>query len=188
MNREQKAEQVDDLHKRFAATPFVVLADFKGSTVAQMDALRRSCEKGNVHFRVVKNTLAVRALEGTGKERLADHFRGNIGVLIANEDPVGTAKLVGKYAKENTKILVRAGYFEGDLLDGKGVAAVADLPSKEELQSMLLATLQAGPRDLLGVLQGPARDLLYLLSNYADKLSQAGESPDPAAAAPGAEP
>src|SRR5687768_9091577 len=153
MNREQKVEQVSDLHKRFTATPFVVLADFKGSTVAQMDSLRRSCEKGGVHFRVVKNTLAVRALEGTGKEGLADHFRGNIGVLIANEDPVGTAKLVGKYAKENAKILVRAGYFEGDLLDQKGVAAVAELPSKEELQSKLLATLQAGPRDLLGVLQ-----------------------------------
>ena len=103
MNREQKVEQVGDLHKRFAATPFVVLADFKGLTVAQMDSLRRSCEKGGVHFRVVKNTLAVRALEGTGKEGLADHFRENIGVLIANEDPVGTAKLVGKYAKENAK-------------------------------------------------------------------------------------
>lgn len=176
MNREQKVEQVGDLHKRFAATPFVVLADFKGSTVAQMDSLRRSCEKGGVHFRVVKNTLAVRALEGTGKEGLADHFRGNIGVLIANEDPVGTAKLVGKYAKENAKILVRAGFFEGDLLDEKGVAAVAELPSKEELQSRLLATLQAGPRDLLGVLQGAPRDLLYLLSNFADKVAARGDS------------
>lgn len=183
MNREQKVEQVGDLHKRFAATPFVVLADFKGSTVAQMDSLRRSCEKGGVHFRVVKNTLAVRALEGTGKEGLADHFRGNIGVLIANEDPVGTAKLVGKYAKENAKILVRAGYFEGDLLDEKGVAAVAELPSKEELQSKLLATLQAGPRDLLGVIQGPARDLLYLLANFADKLSEAGETAEPSVTA-----
>mgnify|MGYP000493821801 CR=1 FL=1 len=176
MNREQKVEQVGDLHKRFAATPFVVLADFKGSTVAQMDSLRRSCEKGDVHFRVVKNTLAVRALEGTGKEALADHFRGNIGVLISNEDPVGTAKLVSKYVKENAKILVRAGYFDGDLIDAKGVAAVADLPSKEELQSMLLATLQAGPRDLLGVLQGPARDLVYLLANFKNKLAEGGEA------------
>src|SRR5687768_3481834 len=112
MNREQKAEQISDLKQRFAATPLVVLADFKGSTVLQMDALRRGCEKGGVFFRVVKNTLAVRALEGTGKEKLADHFRGNIGVLISNEDAIGTAKLVGQFAKENDKILVRAGFFD----------------------------------------------------------------------------
>ena len=100
MNREEKAVQVEDLHRRFAATPFVVLADFKGSTVAQMNTLRRNCEKGGVFFQVVKNTLAVRALEGTGKEGLADHFRGNIGVLIAHEDAIATAKLVKQFKME----------------------------------------------------------------------------------------
>ncbi|MEQ1501255.1 MAG: 50S ribosomal protein L10 [Myxococcota bacterium] len=174
MNREEKAAQVSDLHARFAATPLVVLADFKGSTVLQMDAIRRGCEKSGVFFRVVKNTLAVRALEGTGKEKLADHFRGNIGVLIANEDAIATAKLVGKYAKENDKLLVRAGFFEGDLLDTKGVAAVAELPSKEELQSRLLATIQQAPRTVMQMIQAPARDLLYLLRNYETKLETQG--------------
>lgn len=172
MNREEKAVEVQNLHKRFAAAPLVVLADFKGSTVAQMDSLRRGCEKGNVFFQVVKNTLAVRALEGSGKEGLGDHFRGNIGVLIANEDPVSTAKLVRQVAKENDKIVVRAGFFDGDVLDKKGVEMVAELPSKEELQSRLLATIQEGPRLLLSVLQAAPRDLLYLLQNYASKLEK----------------
>ena len=179
MNREQKAEQIQDLHQRFAATPMMVLADFKGSTVAQMDAMRRGCEKQGVYFQVVKNTLAVRALEGTGKEKLGDHFVGNIGVMLAIEDPIATAKLVKQYAKDYEKLQVRAGYFDGDLLDSKGVDAVADLPSKEELQSKLLATLQEAPRALLSVLQAAPRDLLYLLRNYADQLekSEKGETP-----------
>jgi large subunit ribosomal protein L10 len=170
MNREEKAAQIEDLNRRFTATPFVVLADFKGSTVAQMNTLRRNCEKGGVFFQVVKNTLAVRALQGTGKEGLADHFRGNIGVMIAQEDAIATAKLVNQFKKENEKIQVRAGFFDGDVLNDKGVAAVADLPTKEELQAKLLATLQESPRLLLGVLQAPARDLLNLLNNYASKL------------------
>ena len=174
MNREEKAQMIDELHQRFMAGPFVVLTDFKGSTVPQMDSIRRSCEPAGLYFRVVKNTLAVRALEGTGKEKLADHFVGNVGLIVSGDDPIAAAKFVRQYAKENENIKVKAGFFDGDVIDAKGVGAVAELPSKEELQSMLLATLQAGPRNLLGVLQAPARDLLYLLSNYATKLETAG--------------
>jgi large subunit ribosomal protein L10 len=175
MNREQKAAQIDNLHTRFAHTPLVVLTDFKGSKVTEMDAIRRGCERGGVFFQVVKNTLAVRALEGTGKEALADHFRGNIGVMIATEDPIAAAKLLRDQAKANANLVVRAGFFEGDLLDGKGVAAIAELPSKEELQATLLATLQQAPRQVLGVLQAPGRDLLFLLQNYASKLESGSE-------------
>ena len=127
-----------------------------------------------LYFRVVKNTLAVRALRGTGKESLADHFVGNIGLIASGEDPIAAAKLVKAYTKDNENIKIKAGFFDGDVLDAKKVLAVADLPSKDELQSMLLATLQAGPRNLLGVLQAPARDLLYLLSNYAQELEKRG--------------
>ena len=87
MNREQKTAMVEDLHGRFGSSPFVVLADFKGSTVPQMDYVRRTSEKAGVYFRVVKNTLAVRALEGTGKEKLGDHFKGNVGVIVSCEAP-----------------------------------------------------------------------------------------------------
>jgi large subunit ribosomal protein L10 len=150
----------------------IVLADFKGSTVAEMDAMRRGAEKQGVYFQVVKNTLAVRALEGTGKEKLGDHFVGNIGVLLALEDPIATAKLVKQYSKDFEKLNVKAGFFDGDVLDSKGVDAVAELPSKEELQSKLLATLQEAPRLLLSMLQAAPRDLLFLLRNYADKLEK----------------
>ena len=174
MNREQKVGMVENLHTRFRATPFVVLADFKGSTVAQMNTFRRACEPAGIYFRVVKNTLAVRALEGTGMEKLAEKFRGNVGLLISGDDAIGTAKLLKQQVRDNEKILVKAGYFDGDVLDSKGVASVAELPSKEELQSKLLSVLVQGPTLLLSVLQAPARDLLFLLKNYESKLESEG--------------
>jgi large subunit ribosomal protein L10 len=175
MIREEKAAFVEDVRERFLSAPLVILTDWKGSTVAEMDALRRACEPVGVHFQVVKNTLCRRALEGTELEGLAPHFRGNIGVLFADEDPIAAAKLFRLQKKDNDKLICRAGYFEGDILDGNGVDAVADLPSREELLVTLLRTLQEGPRQILGVIRGPARDLLYLLSNYATKLEAQGE-------------
>src|SRR5687767_11656639 len=168
---------VEDLHGRFRVSPLVVLADFKGSTVLQMDVVRRSSEKAGIYFRVVKNTLAVRALEGTGKEKLGDHFRGNVGVLVSGEDPIVAAKLVKDLAKDNDKILVRAGYFDGDVIDAKTVGQVADLPSKDQLRSQLLSIMLQPPQLLLAVLEAPGRDLVSLLNNFAQKLESAGEAP-----------
>ncbi len=172
MNRDQKVEFVEELHGRLSSTPFVILTAYKGSTVAQMDALRRAVEPTGAHFQVVKNTLAVRALEGTGMEGLADHFKGPIGLVIAGEDAVSVAKTFNGLAKDNDKLEVKAGYFDGEVLDANATKAVAEMPSKEELQAKMLATLLAAPRQVLGILQAAPRDLLYLLKNYERKLEE----------------
>lgn len=175
MNREQKTVFVEEIRGRFESAPFVVLTDFKGSTVAQMDSLRRACESNGSHFQVVKNTLCKRAIQGVdGASNLDEHFVGNVGVLFAGDDPIAAAKMFRAQVKDNNKLVVKAGLFEGDVLDEKGVAAVADLPSREELLVTLLRTIQEGPRQILGVIRAPARDLLYLLSNYANKLESEG--------------
>lgn len=170
MNRAQKAEFVDEIRGRFTAAPLVVLTDFKGSTVAQMDALRRAGDELGVHYRVAKNTLCKRAIADTPLEGLSDQFVGNTGVLFSGEDPIGAAKMLTDFMKDNKTLVIRGGFFEGDILDEDGVKAVAKLPSREELLSILLRTIQEGPRQIMGVIQGPARDLLYLLQNYAKKL------------------
>ena len=172
MNLEQKSAMVEDLKGRFENAPLVILTDWKGSTVQEMDALRRACEPAGVHFQVVKNTLCRRAIAGTDMDGLASHFKGNIGVLFAGDDPIAAAKLYKEQKKENAKLICRAGYFEGDVLDAAGVEAVASLPSREELLSTLLRTIQEGPRQVMGIIRAPARDLLYLLSNYANKLEE----------------
>lgn len=175
MNREDKAQFIDEVRSSFAAAPFVVLTDFKGSTVFEMDSLRRSLETAGGSFRVVKNTLSRIAVQDTEKVGLADHFRGNVGVVFSGEDPVAIAKVFQDAAKKNDKLKIKAGFFEGDVLDGEQVIAVASLPSREELLAKLLATIQEAPRQVLGVIQGPPRDLLYVLRNYAAKLEEAGE-------------
>jgi large subunit ribosomal protein L10 len=174
MNRDQKAEFVQELNQRLSQTPYVLLTDYKGSSVAQMDALRRACEPDGVHFQVVKNTLAIRALEGTGMEGLADQFSGPIGLVIAGEDAIVAAKTYRDQAKTNPFLQPRAGFFDGEMLDAKTAVAVAELPSKEELQAKLLAGLLAGPRNLLAMFEAAPRQLLNLLRNYADKLESQG--------------
>lgn len=174
MNREQKAQFVEEIRGRFAEAPFVVLTDFKGSTVAQMDSLRRACETSGATFQVVKNTLSRRAVEGTEAEALTEHFQGNVGLLFSGEDAIAAAKMFKAAVKENDKLQIKAGFFEGDVLDAKATVAVASLPSREDLLVSLLRTIQEGPRQVLGVVRAPARDLLYLLSNYANKLENEG--------------
>lgn len=172
MNRTQKEQFVEEIRGKFADAPLVILTDFKGSSVSQLEELRRACDPIGVRFQVVKNTLCRRALSGTPKEGLIEAFQGNVGVVFAGEDPIAAAKVFRDQAKTNKNLAVKAGYFEGDILDEAGVVAVASLPSKEELLSLLLRTVQEPPRRILGILQAPARDLLYLLRNYENKLEE----------------
>jgi large subunit ribosomal protein L10 len=112
-------------------------------------------------------------------EPLGDHLAGMTGWVISGEDPIAAAKVLRDATKDlrkDEKFVVKAGYFDGQTLDAAAVDKVADLPSKEELLSLLLRTMQEGPRRVMGVIRGPIRDMLYLLKNYEDKLTpDAGE-------------
>ncbi len=175
MNRTQKAEFVENFSAQIGNAPLVVLADYRGASVEQTNALRRSLEKKGVGWHVVKNTLAKRALAGTRLESLSEHFVGMTAVAFGGDDPVGAAKALKEALDPKGPIKVKAGFFDGELLDENAVKLVAALPSREELLVMLLRTIQEPGRQVLGVLQAPARDLLYLLKNYESKLAE-GES------------
>lgn len=172
MDHTEKAANVEDLKQRFATAPLVILTNFQGSRPLQMDSIRRRCETIGVHFRVVKNTLAKRAIAGTDLEPLAGQFKGNVGVLFSGEDAQAAAKLFRDLVKENDKLGAKAGYFDGTVLDEKGVAGVAELPSRAELLVKLLQTINEGPRRLLGVINAPGRDIAYLLANKAADLEK----------------
>jgi len=174
MNRTQKAAFVEDLSARLAETGLIVLADFRGASVEQTNTLRREFEKTGLHLQVVKNTLAKRAVAGTPMEGLGEHFQGMIGLITCGEDGIAAAKVVkDSLFGKGSPMAVKAGYFDGEVLDANGVRAVADLPSREELLALLLRTIQEGPRQIMGVIRAPARDLLYLLKNYESKLAEA---------------
>jgi len=175
MNREQKVELVNELSQRLQNTPLVVLTDYRGVDVADINQFRRALEAQGIEYRVIKNTLGRLAVEGTELKDLAEHMTGMTGWVLSGEDPIATAKVLRDVTKDlnkKEKLLLKAGFFDGQTLDGAEVKKVADLPSREELLALLLRTLQEGPRQILGVIRGPARDLLYLLKNYETKLEE----------------
>jgi len=172
MNRQDKHEFVDTFREQLQAASFVVVAGYVGTAVNASNAMRRTLEEGEVEIRIVKNTLAKLALEGTGREDLAPFFTGMTLVALTGEDPIRGAKAIKDAFAEVKTIEVRAGHFEGDLLDGSAVKIVASLPSREELLVTLLRTIQEPARRVLGIIRAPARDLLFLLKNYENKINE----------------
>jgi large subunit ribosomal protein L10 len=178
MSRNEKVSIVDGLSTRLESAHFVALADYRGISVAEVTDLRAKFKDAGVHYEVIKNKLAKRAIEGTDLESLAELLSGMTTWIIAGEDPIAAAKLLKAETKELVKderFTIKGGFFDGELLDSKGVSDVAELPSKDELFAMLLGLLLKGPQQVLGVVQAPARDLVTLLKNYEAKLADAGE-------------
>lgn len=172
MNRTDKAEFVERFSTVVAKSPLVVLLDYRGSTVAESTTLRGKLKAKGLHVEIVKNTLARRAIAGTDKEVLSPHLVGMTGMILSGEDPISAARLIKDSIDAKGKLQVRGGCFEGVWLDPAGVKAVADLPGRPELLATLLATIQAGPQQLVSVVQAPARDLMFLLKNYEAKLAE----------------
>ncbi len=178
MSRSEKASIVDGLSSRLETAPFVALADYRGISVAEVTDLRAKFKDAGVHYEVIKNKLAKRAIEGTEMESLSELLQGMTTWIISGEDPIAAAKLLKAETKnlvKDEKFTIKGGFFDGELIDSKGVSDVAELPSKDELFAMLLGLLQKGPQQVLGVVQAPARDLVTLLKNYEAKLADAGE-------------
>ena len=178
MSRNEKVAIVDGLSSRLESAPFVALADYRGISVAEVTDLRSKFKDAGVHYEVIKNKLAKRAIEGTELESLSELLSGMTTWIISGEDPIAAAKLLKAETKglvKDEKFTIKGGFFDGELLDSKGVSDVAELPSKDELFAMLLGLLQKGPQQVLGVVQAPARDLVTLLKNYEAKLADAGE-------------
>ena len=178
MSRNEKVAIVDGLSSRLESAPFVALADYRGISVAEVTDLRSKFKDAGVHYEVIKNKLAKRAIEGTELESLSELLSGMTTWIISGEDPIAAAKLLKAETKtlvKEEKFTIKGGFFDGELLDSKGVSDVAELPSKDELFAMLLGLLQKGPQQVLGVVQAPARDLVTLLKNYEAKLADAGE-------------
>ena len=178
MSRTEKVAVVEGLTARLEEAPFVALADYRGISVAEVSEFRSKLKDAGIHYEVIKNKLAKRAIAGTDKEILHDLLVGMTGWVISGEDPIAAAKMLKAETKDlvkDGKFTVKGGFFDGDLLDGKGVSDVAELPSKDELFAMLLGLLQKGPQQVLGVVGAPGRDLVTLLKNFESKLAENGE-------------
>jgi large subunit ribosomal protein L10 len=142
LNREQKKTVVSEVSQTMSVAQAAILAEYRGLTVAEVSAFRISARESGVAVRVVKNTLARRSVAGSQFECLTDHFVGPL-VMMTAEDPVALAKVVTEFAKNHEVLKVKIGAMEGALIDDQTIKALARLPGREELLTMLVGTMQA---------------------------------------------
>ena len=168
MDRAQKQKLVDSLHGTLMQTELVVVTQQVGMTVAEVTTLRRQMREAGAGFKVTKNRLARRALEGTKFAQLAPLFKGPTAVAYST-DPVAAAKVAVNYANANEKLSIVGGAMGSLLLDSKGIKALATLPSLNELRAKLVGILQTPATRVARVLQAPAGQLARVMGAYARK-------------------
>ncbi len=139
---EQKKAVVSEVTEAISGAEAAILAEYRGLTVAQMTELRRKAREAGVFLRVVKNSLAKRAVEGSNFECLKDHMVGPLA-LAASTDPAAVAKVLDEFAKENDKLIIKTGAMGGVIMSQEQLKALARLPGREELLAILLATMSA---------------------------------------------
>ena len=142
LNVQDKKAIVADVGAQLAGAQTVVLAEYRGIPVEQLTKLRASARDQGVYLRVLKNTLARRAAQGTQFEPLADSMVGPL-IYGISADPIASAKVLQNFAKTQDKLVITAGLYNGKLLDVAGVKSLASIPSREELLSQLLGVMLA---------------------------------------------
>jgi large subunit ribosomal protein L10 len=142
LNLEEKKAVVAEVSAQVAGAQTIIVAEYRGLEVGQITALRATARKSGVYLRVLKNTLVRRAVAGTPFEGLQ---KAMVGPLIygISKDPVAAAKTLNEFAKGNDKLVIKAGAMANYVMDANGVKALATMPSREELLSKLLGTMQA---------------------------------------------
>jgi len=166
---EAKQQITEDLHDRFARSAIIVLTDYKGLDVTTINDLRRKLRESNIEYQVVKNTLLVRAAEGTDIALIKDHFKGPSAVAISYDDPVAPAKVLTQFAKDNNKLEIKVGVLNGKVLDVQAIKALATLPSREVMLAHLLSTINAVPTSFVRVLAEVPRSMLNVLTAIKDQ-------------------
>ena len=157
LSLEQKQALVSEVSGQLQGAQAVIVAEYRGLNVENVTQLRARARKSGLYLRVLKNTLARRAVQGTPFEKLAEQMSGPLMYGIA-QDPVGGAKVMSEFAKDNELFVIRAGAMPGSLVSAKDIKALALLPSREELLAKLAGTLQAPVAKLVRTMnEVPAR-------------------------------
>ncbi|OTG51776.1 50S ribosomal protein L10 [Streptococcus agalactiae] len=154
----KKAEQVELIAEKMKAAVSIVVVDSRGLTVEQDTNLRRSLRESDVEFKVIKNSILTRAAEKAGLEDLKELFVGPSAVAFSNEDVIAPAKVISDFAKDAEALEIKGGSVDGKFTSVEEINALAKLPNKEGMLSMLLSVLQA-----------PVRNVAYAVKAVAEK-------------------
>jgi large subunit ribosomal protein L10 len=171
MNRTEKQQLIDELHKEFEASPHAVLVDFRGLDVPAVTEFRRKVKAAGSRYRVVKNSLALRAAKGTPLEKLGDRITGTTGIAYTGDDPVALAKVLVDFAKDHPELAVKVGVVSGEqMLDASGVKTLSAMPGLQEMRALLLGLMKAPASQLVRLLGTPGTQLAQVMKAHQDKI------------------
>lgn len=163
MKLTQKQEITKDLRERFQRSKVVIVTDYKGLDVTALNTLRRQLREAACEYQVVKNTLLVRAAEETDVALIKDDFKGPNAVALSYDDPVAPAKVLTEFAKTHDKLEIKIGVLNGKFLNANDIRALAALPSREVLLSLVLATMNGVAGSFVRVLNNIPQKMLNVL-------------------------
>ena len=174
MKLDRKQTITAELQGRLSSAEVVYLTDFTGLTVEAIGDLRKKLrEEADAEYRVVKNTLTLRALEGTDLPDLEEHLQGPTALVLAGSDPVAPARVVREFAKGNDeRPVVKVGVVERRVVTQEEVTRLADLPPREHLLAAIAGSLTAGVGGIAGALNSLIRDIAYMVEEVAKQGEQ----------------
>lgn len=172
MPKPEKIKQVKELKEKIQQIKTLVVVDFKGLNVQDINKFRIQLKQNNTQLQVVKNTLFSRACREQGIENSEEIFKEQSAVIWDNQSQTQGAKTAYEFSKSNENLKIKGGILEGKIIDFEKVKQLAMLPNKEVLLSQLLNTLQAPLRNLLSVLQAKNRDLVLVLQSIQHKINK----------------
>ena len=173
MNRREKGQVVSDLSERAKDFEAVVLTNYRGLTVEQLNQLRRRLREEKISYHVVKNTLMKLASKGTDLEKLNDYFEGPTAIAISRGDPIPLAKILSDFLKTQPSMEIKVGLIQGRVVLPEEVKALATMPSREVILGKVLGTLQGPGSQLGGVLYHAIQQVLGMIKARVDQLEKA---------------
>lgn len=176
LTREEKTDLISKYKEGMASAPHAFLVEYKGISVPQVTTLRSRIRDNGGQYLVVKNTLALLAIEGSPLEALKAQFQGPVAVAFSHEDAVGLAKALSDSAKEMPALQVRGGLVNGQEVAGDQVQEIASLPSREELIAKLLFLLQSPITRFARVLAAVPRDFVVVLEQIRKQKEEGAQS------------